>query len=368
MVSITHVANLPGRGWAPTGDASALPEWPEAPTLDELFEEAGLDGGLVAQALGGSASNQDEGDGNGADGADDTQVARALSQQEQAAVIDRAAASTRALMRAGSSGKGWELRLHSSLPFGGVYAFDAAHAVAGWGHDGQGGTGAGLWQRTDCPPPVWPDATHNYVLALSHDPGGGLTLEHSGYGWWAVAPVGRMPERIVAYKSGLSFGEPATAAPQAGTEWTGRVSGHVFWEQQRWALGGDITLELATANGQPRLAGRIHNTEMVPLDLDTLQPNGPAVRWRTLTLDAASPVDGAWTGQISVGPAHESEPPNMPLPESFLGDWLAAAYGPNSAEVAGRLRLWTSLANDDDPATDWPAQAVIVAGFGGTNQ
>ena len=54
----------------------------------------------------------------------------------------------------------------------------------------------------------------------------------------------------------------------------------------------------------------------------------------------------------------------MPGANAFRGDWRAAAYGPAAREVAGRLRLWTVLAAGADPVTDWPEQALLVAGFG----
>ena len=62
-----------------------------------------------------------------------------------------------------------------------------------------------LWNRAECPPLHRPDGTHDVALALSGEAGGGRRLAHSGYGWWAVAPVGMFPERVVATKGGLSF-------------------------------------------------------------------------------------------------------------------------------------------------------------------
>ena len=359
IVSAAHLTHYPGSGWAPGGDAAAAPDWPEPPSLSELFEAAGVDAEPIQQVL----------EGDAASGGDTVEQAAALLAGEAAAdPLARASAGTKALLRRSQgpdSAGGWELRLHSSYPFGSVYAYDAAHAVAGWGRATPAATQAELWNRTDCPPAADGHATHDVALALSTD-AGGRALQHSGYGWWAVAPVGLFPERVVATKGGLSYGEPAAAAPAAGTVWEGRVSGHLFWQRQRWALGADATLNLISRDGQSWLSGRIDNTELVPLDPDTLEPTGPPLRWRSLTLADGVAVDGAWSGPVGVGPSVDAEPPAMPALDAFEGDWRVAAYGPGASEVAGRLRLWTPLAADDDPADAWPAQALVVAGFGGT--
>ena len=49
---------------------------------------------------------------------------------------------------------------------------------------------------------------------------------------------------------------------------------------------------------------------------------------------------------------------------ALLRSGPAAAHGPDAEEVAGRLRLWTPPAAGANPAAAWPAQAVLVAGFG----
>lgn len=398
IVSAAHLTHYPGLGWAPGGDPAAPPEWPEPPSLGELLEAAGADASAVGEVLGGDVEPDDE---------TVQRAAELLAGESAAAPLARASAGTKALLRLSpGSDSGWELRLHSSYPFGSVYAYEPAHAVAGWGPAGHGATRAELWNRVDCPPAERGHAIHDVALALSTDAGDGRTMAHSGYGWWAVAPVGLMPERIVATKGGLSYGTPATAAPQAGTVWQGRVSGHLFWQRQRWALGGDLRVELVTADGRQRLAGHIDNAEIVPLDPDTLLPAGPPQPWRTLTLEAGtaeaaghsgagagtnqvgddstagnsaetgsarpdaapSGTAGDWAGQLSVGAPADGEPPGMPAPDAFEGDWRAAAYGPSGTEIAGRLRLWTPLTNSDEPAEGWPAQAVLVAGFGGTTR
>ena len=261
-----------------------------------------------------------------------------------------------------------------------------------------------LYERTDCPPPNHPDASHDVALALAATAAagdaGGAGLEHSGYGWWAVEPVGIFPERIVATQGGLSFGDPAAAVPEAPAAWRGRVTGHLFWNRQRFALAGDVTLTLERAGGTARLAGRIDGVVVVPLDHDSLEPRpGPPIPWRTLTLDpaaaadpatdpaadpadpAADPVtdpadngsaagsggDGVWSGAVRVGAAApDGSPVAVPAADAdaFAGDWQAAVYGPAAAEIAGRLRLWVPLADGANPHTGWPAQAVLVAGFG----
>ncbi len=377
VVSAAHVTHYPGRGWAPGGDPAAAPDWPEPPRLTDLFFGAGLDVEPLQRVLGGGASDGSANghDGEGADEQDGEgavdQAAAVLADERTAGVLARVSAGTKALLRAGPGG-GHELRLHTSYPFGADYLFEDSHAVARWGDPGATATQAALWQRTNCPPPGYPDAIHDVALALSAAADDGLQLEHSGYGWWAVAPVGVLPERIVATKGGLSFGDSASEPPAAGTQWRGRMSGHLFWDQQRWALAGDLTLEFEPdpAGGEPRLGGRIDNVVLVELDLDTLTPQpAPAIPWRSLIIDpAALADDGAWSASLSVGPPADVEPAAMPPSDAFEGDWRAGAYGPDAREIAGRLRLWTPLAPGADPSADWPAQAVLVAGFGGKIQ
>ncbi len=364
IVSAEHLTHYPGRGWAPGGDSDAPPEWPDPPALGDLFDEAGLDGQAIDQALtgGDSAAGGDSGsNGDSAAG----RAADVLADDSALVPLARASAGTKALVRPGADG-GWELRLHTSYPFGADYVFGPAHAVPGWGDPAQPAAWAGLWNRTDCPPTDNPNATHDVALALSDDAGKGRRLEHSGYGWWAVAPVGMFPERIVATKAGLSFGDLAAHPPQPPVSWQGRVSGHLFWNQQRFALAGDITLTLAPAGASAHLSGRIHNVVLTPLDHTSLQPQpDPPVPWRSLVLEVGGPHETAWSGAAAVGEQPTGpNTPALPEPDAFTGDWHAQAHGPEAQEIAGRLRLWTPLAPGADPDSGWPAQAVIVAGFG----
>ena len=369
IASAEHLAHYPGRGWAPGGDSHADPDWPEPLTLAQLFDEAGLDGRVVQQALAGAGA------GSG-DGAAIGDAAALLADDSSAVPLRRASAGTKALLR--PDGDGWQLRLHTSYPFGADYAYDARHAAPGWGDPAHPTVWATLWNRTDCPPPASPDATHDVALALSDDAGGGRRLQHSGYGWWAVAPVGAFPERIVATKAGLAYGDPAPAAPQTTASYHGRVAGHLFYDQQRFALAGDLTLTIERAGDTARLTGRIDNVVIVPLDHQTLEPRpGPPTPWRSFSLSDAAAADGAWSGAVRVAITSpdtaqartpEAAPEHLAAPDAFTGDWQARAYGPDASEIAGRLRLWTPLAEDADPDTDWPAQAVLVAGFGATTR
>ena len=354
IVAAEHLTHYPGRGWAPGGDSDAPPDWPDPPTLAQLFDEAGLDGQVVQQALAGSDAG-----GNAA--------ADLLADDSSTVPLGRASAGTKALLRPGPEPEhGWQLRLHTSYPFGADYAYDGRHAVAGWDDADHPAAWAKLWNRTDCPPAHNPDAIHDVALALSNDAGGGRRLEHSGYGWWAVAPVGMFPERIVATKAGLAFGAPATAPPEAPATYRGRASGHLFWDQQRFALAGDLTLALERAGGAAGLAGRIDNVVVIPLDHESLQPRpGPPTRWPSLVLETGEPNHTAWKGASAVS----EQPPApsataLPAPAPLTGDWHAWAHGPGGTEIAGRLRLWTPLGPDAAPDADWPAQAVLVAGFG----
>ena len=357
IVSAAHLTHYPGRGWSAGGDPAAAPEWPEPLSLVEMFEQAGVDAGVVGQVLSGDAAP---------DGSTAQQAAALMASERVGGVVARAGAGTKALVRP-SPDVGHELRLHTSYPFGGVYVYEAEHAVAGWNDPASAAVWPSLAHRTDCPPPAGPHATHDVALALAEDAGDGYRLEHSGYGWWAVAPVGIMPERIVAAVGGLSHGDAAPAPPEASTRWAGRVSGHLFWDRQRWALAGDLSLMLD--RGALRLSGRIDNVVLQPLDLDTLAPQpAPAIPWRSLIIDPAALADGAWSASLSVGPPADVEPAAMPPSDAFEGDWRAEAYGPNAGEIAGRLRLYTPLPPDADPAAEWPAQSVLVAGFGGKIQ
>ena len=412
IVSAAHLTHYPGRGWSAGGDPAAAPEWPDPLSLGTLFDEAGLDG----QALEDPA-------------ADLASTVAVLADDRALDPLGRASAGTKALLRPGVSGSagaggadgstgasdgadyGWELRLHTSYPFGADYVYEPGHAVPGWDDAGHPVAWPQLWNLVDCPPPRHPGATHDVALALSDD-AAGRRLEHSGYGWWVVAPVGALPERIVATKGGLSYGDPAPAPlvrPAAPTTtFTGRASGHLFFGLQRYALAGDLTLTLEPAGDgdtdTTRLTGRIDNVVFVALDHDGLQPlPGPPVQWRSLTLDigdagdagifagdasgddsgasagnasagnASSGGDGAlvagggvWSGAVRVdGNRSLTDPSGLPPADAFTGDWRAEAYGPLAQEIAGRLRIWTPLPEGADPAQGWPAQALLVAGFGG---
>ena len=412
IVSAAHLTHYPGRGWSGGGDPAAAPEWPDPPSLATLFDEAGLDGGALQQVLTDPGANRGS-------------ALAVITDDRALDPLGRASAGTKALLRRGVSGSagagaadgsagagaadgsaggaggtgsagagaanglangsayGWELRLHSSYPFGADYVYETGHAVPGWDDAGHPVAWPQLWNRVDCPPPRWPSATHDVALALSDD-AAGRRLQHSGYGWWAVAPVGAMPERIVATKGGLSYGDPAPtplARPAAPTAtYVGRASGHLFFGLQRYALAGDLTLTLEqTGDGDgdgdgdtTQLTGRIDNVVFVALDHDGLEPlPGPPVEWRSLTLDAGdagAPAagEGVWSGAARVdGDTPLTDSPGLPPADAFTGDWRAEAYGPLAQEIAGRLRIWTPLPEGANPAQGWPEQALLVVGFGG---
>ncbi len=352
IVSAAHLTHYPGRGWSAGGDAAAPPDWPEPPSLPDLAARAGEDAASIQEALTKA-------------GTDAEKVAEVIARTAFEPILAQAAAGTKALLRTGPGGAR-ELRLHSSYPFGADYVFEARHAVPGWGNAGHPAARAELWHREDCPPPNRPNATHDVALALSDDAGGGSRLAHSGYGWWAVAPVGMFPERVVATKAGLSYGDPAPLPPAAPASWRGRLSGHLFSDTRRFALAGEVVLTLEYTDGAARLAGRVDNIVLAPIDHETLQPEaGPLLPWRSLLLHAAPAQEVAWSGAAGVDVRNPpGAPGNMPPTDAFRGDWRAAAYGPSAGEVAGRLRLWTPLAAGADPAADWREQALLVAGFG----
>lgn len=352
IVSAAHLTHYPGRGWTPGGDPDTPPDWPDMPPMTELMAGTGLDAAPMRQVMAG-------------EGADPEAIARTIADARFDAVLARAGAATKALLRPGPDG-GHELRLHTSYPFGADYLYRSRHAVPGWADAGHAAAWPELWNRSDCPPLHWPDGTHDVALALSDAAGGGRRLAHSGYGWWAVAPVGMFPERIVATKGGISFGEPSPEAPEAGAAWRGRLSGHLFADRRRFAVAGDVTLTLERADGETRLAGRIENVVLAPLDAKSLQPDAvPALPWRDLALEAAPAEDDAWSGAAGVeAQSPDAAPGTPPVPDAFRGDWRAAAHGPDAGEIAGRLRLWTPLPDGADPRTAWPEQAVLVAGFG----
>ena len=359
IVSAAHLTHYPGRGWTPAGDPATPPEWPEPVPLTELVAAAGLDAGPVQRTLAGGNAE-----------ADTVAVARMLADDRFADRVTRAGMRMKALLRPGPDG-GHELRLHSSYPFGDDYAFAPAHAVPGWADAAHPALSPALWNRTDCPPEGRPNATHDVALALAGDAGGGRRLAHAGYGWWSVAPVGMYPQRIVATQGGLSFGASAEGAPADGTRWTGRLAGHLFWDRRRWAVAGDVALELLDGDGAPRLAGRVENVVLSPIDSKNLEPaGGPDSLLPALALNAGTRMegvvpdtDGAWSGTLNLD-ATGKAPDGFPAVEAFHGDWRAAIHGPGGVEAAGRLRLWTPLSNGADPENDWPRQAVLVAGFG----
>ena len=339
VVSAEHLSHPPGLGWVPGGDSAVAPDWPEPPSFRELMGEARLSRALDAP--------------KGADAAASIRAVMARAER------------TKALLRPGAGG-GWEMKLHSSYPFGGAYTYAPRHAVRGWAQSGDGVLSPRLFNRTSCPPPEAPDATHDVALAMADAAGDGRRLRHSGYGWWTVAPVGVLPERVVAAKAGLFFGAPADASPEAGMRWRGRLSGHLFFDRRRWALAGEVVLEAGLIDGEPALSGRIDNIALVPLDAKSLRPGaGAPRRLPAFVLEAGPAVDGAWSGVVRIdssGPG--AAPEGLPGANAFRGDWQAAIHGPGAAEVTGRLRLWTPLAEGADPSAAWQAQAVLVAGFG----
>ena len=358
IVSAAHLTHYPGNGWTPGGDPAVAPDWPEPRPAEELIAEAGADPEPLQQAHSG-------GD------ADPEAVARMLADARAGGAIAAMGAGTKALLRPGPGG-GWDLRLHSSYPFGDDYTFAPAHAVSGWADGAHPATWPQLWNRVDCPPAGRPDATHDVALAVSTEIGNGRQLAHSGYGWWTVSPVGMFPERIVATQGGLSFGDPKPpASPAVGTRWTGRATGHLFSDERRWALSGDMELWTEASDsdsGGPRLAGRVTNVVAALLDPKTLEPAADVlVRLADIQLETgpATP-DGAWSGPTAITATSADTAAGFPAPDAFLGDWHATAHGPDTAEITGRLRLWTPLPAGADPSTDWPRQAVLVAGFGAT--
>ena len=354
IVSAAHLTHYPHRGWTAGGDAAAPPDWPEPPSMSELIGRAGRgDTSSLRQALIEA-------------GADAEKIAAVIARAEFEPVLARAAAGTKgvAAHRAGRrprAAAALQLSVRRRLRVRG----EARRARLGR-RPTTPRRRAELRHRVDCPPPKRPNATHHVALALSDDAGGGRRLAHSGYGWWAVEPVGMFPERIVATKAGLSRGDPAPLPPEAPASWRGRLSGHLFWNKRRFAVAGEAVLALEGAGGAARLSGRIDNIALAPLDLGTLRPEtGPPLPWRSLLLHAAPARDGAWSGAALADARNPpGAPANMPGAEAFRGDWRASAYGPAADEVAGRLRLWTPLAAGADPVTEWPGQALLVAGFG----
>ena len=55
--------------------------------------------------------------------------------------------------------------------------------MSGWAYASHDAACPELWNRSDCPPPHWPDGTHDVALALSDAAGEGRRLlAHAGYG------------------------------------------------------------------------------------------------------------------------------------------------------------------------------------------
>ena len=319
-VSSVYLGHPPSDGWQPLGDPAEPVDWP-APRLADLIGEIGT---------------------------------------EQARLI--AGARTRAFLHQ-DFGDSRELNLHSSFPFGSIYVFRSEHAVPGWADDSM--FFPKLWSRHDCPPHGVPSATHDVALALTRSAGNGHLLQHSEYGWWTVAPVAMAPYRLVAVQGGLSVGAPDSNI-EVDTRWRGRVSGHLFWNKRRWSLTGNVSLEARLINGESQLSGRIEDVVLAPIDLNSLEPTeGEVEHWQVLKLDSAPATDGIWAGALAVVDSGSNGGlAGFPAPETFEGDWRAAAYGRNADEIAGELRLWTPLADGTDPALEWSKQAVLVAGFG----
>ena len=319
-VSTVYLGHPPSEGWQPLGDPGEAVDWP-APRLAELIGEIG------------------------------TEQARLTAGARTRAFLHQEFADSR------------ELNLHSSYPFGSVYVFRSEHAVPGWANDSV--FFPSLWSRQDCPPDGVPSATHDVALALTRSAGNGHRLQHAEYGWWTVAPVAMAPYRLLAVQGGLSVGAPDSII-EDDARWYGRASGHLFWDKRRWALTGTVSLEAKLIDGEAQLSGRIEGAMLAPIDLKSLEPTeGAAEHWQTLTLDIAPATEGIWAGSLAVmEPGSDAGPAGFPAPETFEGDWRAAAYGRNADEIAGELRLWTPLADGSDPSLDWSQQAVLVAGFG----
>ena len=115
IVSAAHLTHYPGNGWTPGGDPAVPPDWPEPRPVAELVAEAGVDAEPLRQALSGV-------------GADPEALARMLADKRSGGAISDIGAGTKALLRPGPAG-GWDLRLHSSYPFGDDYAFGAARTA-----------------------------------------------------------------------------------------------------------------------------------------------------------------------------------------------------------------------------------------------
>ena len=206
IVSAEHLSHPPGLGWVAGGDSAVAPEWPEPTRFTDLVDEEQvaeiLETGDVQAAAATAVTVQDYGNG------------------------------TKALLRVNPNG-GQDLKLHSAYPFGATYTYEESHTVPGWSDSRHAVLWPRLWNRVDCPPTVLPDASHDVALALADSARNGRPLKYSGYGWWTVAPVGVFPQRIVAAKAGLAWGKSTSHAPTPGSEWLGRLTGHLFFNKRR---------------------------------------------------------------------------------------------------------------------------------------
>ncbi len=354
IVSEVHLTHHPGRGWIPGGDPVADPEWPEPTPIATLIHQAGIDLATVLDMLEKS-------------GGSDSQLSNILGEPHAQAAIALAGAGTKSLLRERGDAI-YELKLHSSYPFGSTYRFETEHLVFGWGDSTDPVRWPALWRRVDCPPPASPGANHNVSLAFSREAGHGRQLAHSGYGWWTVAPVSIRPDRIVAAKAGFSFGESQVATE--GATWQGRATGHLFKDKRRFALAGDVTLELRVDSEASVLKGRIDNIALVLLDSETLRPLDSETHFLpSLTLaestDDLSFSSSEWSGPVDIVTSATTD---LLGTERFEGDWSAATYGSEAEEATGHLRLWTTLPTNANPSTDWPMQTLLVTGFGAVRQ
>ena len=337
IVSAEHLSHPPGRGWVAGGDSMTEPDWPEPLPFTQLLSEAGI--------------------------ADATSIGEATT-LATGAVFARAD-RTKALLRQRRSGD-WELKLHSSYPFGGTYEYEPKHLVSGWGDSSHPVLWSKLWLRTSCPPPDTPHATHDVTLALSDEAGEDQHLANSSYGWWTVAPVGISPERMVAAKAGLFFGSHRSTPPSESARWRGRLSGHLFRNQRRWALTGNVELDFKVTDESSKLFGRVEDIVVLPLHAKNVESiDGEWARLLDIELSSSKASSHGWSGDVGfIGSKADSTLIELPLPEVVQGDWQAAVFGQDASEVAGRLRLWTPLPEGTDNTNQWPTQLVLVAGFG----
>ena len=358
IVTDRFLVHPPGLGWKPGGTDERRPL---AETVAD-FATLLTGGKELLAAMAASSSDPRE-----------TAVLAELLAGEPSALelLAKAHFDTKALLRRGADGH--RLRFHSRLPFHGDYAFGAGDRVAGWGDAGSRLVWPDLFRLVDRPPERenWQHALHTVSLAWAVAAGAGAALDHSGYGWWTIAPVGVSPGRMLAVKGGLDWGvstDPREGPPD-GALWRGRATGHVFSQLRRWALTGDAVLRAARTPRGVALSGRIENVRIVPLDAATLAPRAAeAGAWHAFDLDAAQ-ADGTsrWNGLVAL----EAPPSGVtgPRPDTPHGDWSGAFYGPQTAEVAGQWRIWTDPPGGADElgnvgAAQWRRQVLAVGGFG----